>query len=70
MADEVLYERRGPVVVVTINRPEARNAINAAVRSAEQAAPPPPLSLLDDVYADPPPALAEQRARLREELDG
>ena len=32
MNDEVLYERRGPVAWVTINRPEARNALNRAVR--------------------------------------
>ena len=31
MADEVLRERRGHVEVLTINRPEARNAINGAV---------------------------------------
>ena len=30
MADEVLVERRGGVLVMTINRPEARNAINGA----------------------------------------
>lgn len=32
MADEILYENRGRVAVVTINRPEARNAINTGVR--------------------------------------
>jgi len=31
MPDEVLRERRGRVEVLTINRPEARNAINGAV---------------------------------------
>ena len=31
MADEVLTERRGRTLVVTINRPEARNAFNLAV---------------------------------------
>jgi enoyl-CoA hydratase/carnithine racemase len=30
--DVVRYERRGPVAWVTINRPEARNALNRAVR--------------------------------------
>lgn len=30
-ADAVLSERRGSVLLVTINRPEARNAVNAAV---------------------------------------
>jgi enoyl-CoA hydratase len=34
--DEVLVERRGAVQVITINRPEAKNAMNAAV--AEQVA--------------------------------
>jgi enoyl-CoA hydratase/carnithine racemase len=32
MSDAVRYERVGPVAWVTIDRPEARNAINAAVR--------------------------------------
>jgi enoyl-CoA hydratase len=31
MSDAVLVERRGRVVVITLNRPEARNAVNAAV---------------------------------------
>lgn len=31
MADEVLRERRGHVEILTMNRPEARNAINGAV---------------------------------------
>ena len=31
MADEVLTERRDNVLVVTINRPEAKNAVNEAV---------------------------------------
>jgi enoyl-CoA hydratase len=34
MADEVLRERRGSVEILTINRPEARNAINLAVARA------------------------------------
>lgn len=34
MADEVLRERRGHVEILTINRPEARNAINGAVSAA------------------------------------
>ncbi len=34
MADEVLHERRGNVEILTINRPEARNAINGAVSKA------------------------------------
>ncbi len=31
MADEILRERRGHIEIVTINRPEARNSVNAAV---------------------------------------
>ncbi|MET7773788.1 crotonase/enoyl-CoA hydratase family protein [Nocardia sp. NPDC005366] len=31
MSDEVLLERRGRTLVITINRPDARNAINLAV---------------------------------------
>ncbi len=38
MADEVLRERRGNVEILTINRPEARNAINGAVSRAMAAA--------------------------------
>ena len=38
MADEVLRERRGHVEILTINRPEARNAINGAVSQAMSAA--------------------------------
>src|SRR5271169_909894 len=34
MADEVLRERKGHVEILTINRPEARNAINGAVSRA------------------------------------
>jgi crotonobetainyl-CoA hydratase len=34
MADEVLRERRGHVEILTINRPEARNAINGGVSKA------------------------------------
>ena len=32
MPEEILYENQGQVAVVTINRPEARNAINTGVR--------------------------------------
>jgi len=46
MADEVLRERRGKVEILTINRPEARNAINGAVSSALSAA-------LDELAEDP-----------------
>ena len=38
MADEVLRERRGHIEILTINRPEARNAINGAVSTAISAA--------------------------------
>lgn len=38
MSDEVLVERRGGVQVITINRPEAKNALNAAVAEAVAAA--------------------------------
>jgi enoyl-CoA hydratase len=34
MADEVLRDRHGNVEILTINRPEARNAINGAVSTA------------------------------------
>jgi enoyl-CoA hydratase len=45
MADEVLRERRGHVEIVTINRPDARNAINRATAVALGEA-------LDDCEAD------------------
>jgi enoyl-CoA hydratase len=45
MADEVLRERRGHVEVLTINRPEARNAINLATALALNSA-------LNDAEAD------------------
>ena len=38
MAEEVLIERRGHVEILTINRPEARNAINRATALALDAA--------------------------------
>src|SRR6202044_1492687 len=38
MADEVLRERKGHVEILTINRPEARNAINGAVSRAMSSA--------------------------------
>jgi enoyl-CoA hydratase/carnithine racemase len=38
MGDVILYEMRGPVAVITINRPDSRNAINAAVRDGLTAA--------------------------------
>lgn len=46
MADEVLQERRGHVVVLTINRPEARNAINGPVSLAMS-------SFMDELAEDP-----------------
>lgn len=45
MADEVLVERREGVLVITINRPEAKNAINGAVAAGLAAA-------LDELDAD------------------
>ena len=38
MSDEILYDRQGDVVVITINRPEQRNAISKAVRLGLRAA--------------------------------
>lgn len=38
MSDEILYDSRGPVAVITINRPEQRNAISAGVRNGLRAA--------------------------------
>ncbi len=38
MSDEVLVERRGPIMVITINRPEVKNALNAEVGARVAAA--------------------------------
>ena len=38
MADEVLYERRGPVALITLNRPQYANAQNSAMTYALDAA--------------------------------
>jgi enoyl-CoA hydratase len=38
MSEAVLFEMRGPVALITINRPASRNAINAAVRAGLTAA--------------------------------
>jgi enoyl-CoA hydratase len=38
MSEAILYAMHGPVAVITINRPEARNAINTAVREGLAAA--------------------------------
>ncbi|MFC4605692.1 crotonase/enoyl-CoA hydratase family protein [Rhodococcus kronopolitis] len=51
MSDEVLLERRGRTLVITINRPEARNSINSAVSHALAAA-------VDELDADPDLSLA------------
>ncbi len=32
MAEDILFERRGTVAIITINRPEQRNSINTGVR--------------------------------------
>ncbi len=45
MADEVLRERRGNVEILTLNRPEARNAINGAVSTAMS-------GIMDELTAD------------------
>lgn len=44
--DQVLVERRGAVQVITLNRPEAKNALNEAVAHAVAAA-------VDELDADP-----------------
>src|ERR1700727_3293787 len=46
MADEVLRERRGHVDILTINRPEARNAINGPVSLAMS-------GFMDELAEDP-----------------
>lgn len=38
MADEILTEKRGRVLVVTLNRPDARNSVNSALGTALVAA--------------------------------
>ncbi|MQA17440.1 MAG: hypothetical protein GEV09_26060, partial [Pseudonocardiaceae bacterium] len=38
MSDVVLYEADGRIAVITLNRPEARNAVNGAVATAMEAA--------------------------------
>jgi enoyl-CoA hydratase len=38
MADEILTEARGKVLLITLNRPDARNAVNAALAAALAAA--------------------------------
>ncbi len=38
MSDLVAYDRRGPVAILTLNRPDARNAINAGMAAALRAA--------------------------------
>ena len=47
---------------------ELREEINAAVKEAEKAELPPPVSLTEDVYGEDPPALKEQRENLLSEL--
>ena len=46
MADSVQYEALGRVAVITLNRPDARNAVNGDVANAMEAA-------LDQLEADP-----------------
>ena len=45
MGEDVLRERRGNVEILTINRPEARNAINGAVSTAMS-------SIMDELLSD------------------
>jgi enoyl-CoA hydratase len=44
--DAVVTERRGPILLITLNRPQARNAVNAALAAGLAAA-------LDELDADP-----------------
>ena len=46
MSDIVEYETQGRIAVITLNRPEARNAINGDVANAMEAA-------IDQLEADP-----------------
>ena len=34
MSDEIIYEMKGEVAVITLNRPEKRNVVNSAMRDA------------------------------------
>ena len=43
---EVEYEKQGPIAILTLNRPEARNAVNGALAKRMEA-------ILDDYEADP-----------------
>ena len=45
MSDIVLFEKRGRIGIITLNRPEARNAVNGDVASGVEAA-------LDAIEAD------------------
>ncbi len=38
MSDIVQYEKRGRIGIITLNRPEARNAVNGDVASGVEAA--------------------------------
>jgi enoyl-CoA hydratase len=46
MADEVLYEVEGRMAIITLNRPEARNAVNGALATAME-------SIMDRFESDP-----------------
>ena len=54
-APAVLTERRGTVLLITLNRPEVRNAVNAAVAEGIAGA-------LDELDADPGSRSASSRA--------
>ena len=45
MSDIVQYEKRGRIGIITLNRPEARNAVNGDVASGVEAA-------IDQIEAD------------------
>ena len=59
MSDIVLFEKRGRIGIITLNRPEARNAVNGDVASGVEAA-------LDAIEADDDWGLFEAKvARVR-----
>ena len=56
MTDEVLTERDGAILVITLNRPQARNAVNGAVARGVAAA-------VDELDADPALSRGARSAR-------
>jgi 2-(1,2-epoxy-1,2-dihydrophenyl)acetyl-CoA isomerase len=55
VTDPLLVRQDGPILRLTLNRPERRNALNAALKAALLAA-------LDRIEADPPPVLVLEAA--------